>query len=99
VLFAGISKCEFFVHETKFPGMIVGRDGICMHPSKVKTDRDWILPSCLTDVQAVIGLSNLYRRFIRDFWKIIAPMVTLIHRDTPSSRTTNANALRVRTVS
>jgi hypothetical protein len=84
-LFAKMSKCEFFVPETKFLGMIVGRDGIRMDPEKVQTVRDWRSPSCLTDVQAFIGFSNFYRRFIRDFSKIVAPMVALTRKDTPFS--------------
>jgi hypothetical protein len=34
-LFAKLAKCEFAVHETKFLGLIVGRDGIKMDPEKV----------------------------------------------------------------
>lgn len=82
-LFAKMPKCEFFVPETKFLGMIVGRDGIRMDPEKIKTVREWKSPSCLTDVQAFIGFSNFYRRFIRDFSKIVAPMVALTRKDTP----------------
>jgi hypothetical protein len=36
-LFAKLSKCEFFVTETKFLGLIVGRDGFKIDPEKVKT--------------------------------------------------------------
>jgi hypothetical protein len=49
-LFAKIQKCEFLVSETKFLGIIVGRDGIRMDPEKVRTIIDWETPSCLTDV-------------------------------------------------
>jgi hypothetical protein len=56
-----------------------------MDPEKVQTVRDWRSPSCLTDVQAFIGFSNFYRRFIRDFSKIVAPMVALTRKDTPFS--------------
>ena len=36
-LFAKLSKCEFFVTETKFLGLIVGRDRFKIDPEKVKT--------------------------------------------------------------
>lgn len=39
-LFTKMSKCEFFIPETKFLGMIIGRDGIRMDPEKVQTVRD-----------------------------------------------------------
>ena len=84
-LFAKMSKCEFFVPETKFLRMIISRDGIHMDPEKVQTVCDWRSPSCLTDVQAFIGFSNFYRRFICDFSKIVAPMIALTRKETPFS--------------
>lgn len=80
-LFAKISKCEFFVRKTKFLGLIVGEDGIQMDPDKVKTVREWPIPTSVTDVQAFIGFANFYRRFIRDFSKVILPLVQLTQKD------------------
>lgn len=48
-----------------------------MDPDKVKTIVDWETPTCVTDVQAFIGFANFYRRFIKDFSKIITPLVNL----------------------
>lgn len=81
-LFAKVQKCEFLVSETKFLGIIVGENGIQMDPEKVKTIAEWKTPSCLTDVQAFIGFANFYRRFVRDFSKIISPMVALTKKGT-----------------
>jgi hypothetical protein len=49
-LFAKLSKCEFYVHETKFLGIIIGKDGIRMDPDKIETIVNWRTPTCLTDV-------------------------------------------------
>ena len=81
-LFAKLSKCEFAVPETKFLGIIVGRDGLRMDPDKVKTIVDWETPTCVTDVQAFIGFANFYRRFIKDFSKIITPLANLTKKGT-----------------
>ncbi|KAG0157774.1 hypothetical protein PDIDSM_4959 [Penicillium digitatum] len=80
-LFAKLSKCEFCVSETKFLGIIIGEDGIRMDPDKIETIVNWKTPTCLTDVQAFIGFGNFYRRFIRDFSKVIAPLVRLTKKD------------------
>jgi hypothetical protein len=48
-----------------------------MDPKKVETIVSWKTPTCLTDVQAFIGFGNFYRRFIRNFSKIISPLVRL----------------------
>lgn len=61
---ADISKCEFFVQETKFLGLIVGVNGIRMDPAKVSTILEWQTPKSLRDMQAFIGFCNFYRRFI-----------------------------------
>ncbi|KAK7570621.1 hypothetical protein V3481_007378 [Fusarium oxysporum f. sp. vasinfectum] len=82
-LFANPAKCEFLVPETKFLGLIVGRDGIRMDPAKIETVKNWKTPSCLTDVQAFTGFANFYRRFIRDFSKLTAPMNRLTQKDVP----------------
>ncbi|KAH7465047.1 hypothetical protein FOMA001_g16877 [Fusarium oxysporum f. sp. matthiolae] len=79
-LFANPSKCEFLVKETKFLGLIVGQEGIRMDPAKVETVKNWKTPTCLTDVQAFIGFGNFYRRFIRDFSKLTAPLNRLTKR-------------------
>ena len=82
-LYAKLSKCEFFKSETKFLGLIVGRDGIRMDPKKVQAIQDWKSPSCVTDVQSFLGFANFYRRFVRNFSKVVAPMTALTKKDTP----------------
>jgi hypothetical protein len=80
-LYAKIQKCEFFKNETIFLGVIVGRNKIRMNPKKIEIIQNWQTLSCLTDVQAFIGFSNFYRRFIKDFSKIIASMVVLTRKE------------------
>lgn len=82
-LYAQPEKCEFCVSETKFLGIIVSRDGLRMDPDKVSTVVHWKTPTCLTDVQSFIGFGNFYRRFIRNFGTIIAPLVALTKKGTP----------------
>jgi hypothetical protein len=82
-LFAKISKCEFFVTETKFLGLIVGREGFKMDPEKVKTILEWKTPRSATDVLRFNGFCNFYRRFIRDYSKIITPLIDLTKKNAP----------------
>ncbi len=80
-LYVKLKKCEFCVSETKFLGLIIGQNGIRMNPEKVKAIVDWQDPACVRDVQAFVGFANFYRRFIRDFSKIIAPMIQLTRKE------------------
>ena len=76
-----IKKCEFSVTETKFLGMIVGVNGIRMDPEKIQAIIEWRTPTCLKDTQAFIGFCNFYRRFIKNFSRILAPLVKLTRKE------------------
>ena len=72
-----IRKCEFHVKETRFLGLLVSVDGLRVDPAKVAAVLDWTSPSNLKEMQGFIGFCNFYRRFIKNFFKIVKPMVRL----------------------
>ena len=78
-----VTKCEFNVTEVKYLGLIITTEGIRMDPEKVSTIQDWKVLANVKDVQAFIGFANFYRRFIKDFSKIAAPLVHLTRKDVP----------------
>ena len=78
---ADISKCEFHVTEVNYLGLIIGINGIRMDPKKIRTIVDWERPECIKDVQAFIGFANFYRRFIKDFSKLVTPLIKTIRKD------------------
>ena len=80
---ADIDKCEFYVQRTKFLGLIVTTDGIEMDPEKIRSILEWQPPRSLKGVQAYLGVTNYYRRFIADFSSIARPLTKLTRKDTP----------------
>jgi hypothetical protein len=86
-----IHKCEFETTKTKYLGLIVTPGGIQMDPAKVKTIRDWFPPPNLKDLQKFLGFANFYRRFIRDFSKISAPLNELLRKISRGIGVTNNN--------
>jgi transposase InsO family protein len=74
---ADIKKCEFGVKRTKYLGFIISTDGIQVDPDKVKVIEDWSYPRTVKGVQSFLGFCNFYRRFIRDYSKIAAPLTQL----------------------
>jgi hypothetical protein len=45
--------------------------------------REWQSPKCVKDVQAFLGFTNFYRRFIQGFSALAAPLSALTRYDTP----------------
>lgn len=80
-LYAKESKCEFFKEEVEFLGHIVGRNGIRMMQDKVQAVNEWPVPTRVTDVRAFLGTAGYYRKFIKDFSKISAPLSDLTKDD------------------
>ena len=78
-----IEKCEFHVQETAFLGVLLSVDGIRMNPEKVQVVIDWARPNNLKQVQAFVGFCNFYRRFIKNFSKIVRPLTQLTQKDIP----------------
>ena len=77
-----IKKCEFDVQETAFLGVMVSGQGLRMDPRKVEAVVNWKTPSNLKEVQGFVGFANFYRRFIRDFSKLVKPLVALTRKET-----------------
>jgi hypothetical protein len=76
-----INKCEFFVHETKYLRLIVEHDKIKMNSFKIKTILQWLISKNLKHVQEFFEFCNFYKRFIKNFAKIIKFLIKLIRKN------------------
>jgi hypothetical protein len=81
-LYAKPSKCEFFKSEVTYLGFILGADGIKMDPRKIKTIVEWQPPRTVSDVKSFTGFAGFYRRWIKDFSRILAPITALERKET-----------------
>ena len=71
------SKCQLLRRNVCFLGHIVTPDGVAMDPSKITDVVEWPVPQRLRDVRAFLGLCSYYRRFVKDFSTVAAPLFAL----------------------
>jgi hypothetical protein len=76
-LYAKLSKCDFLTSELCYLGHVVGRDGLKVDPANVKAIEDWPTPSTETHVRQFLGLANYFRKFVKGYSAIAAPLTHL----------------------
>jgi len=73
-----IDKCVFDAKDVSYLGIIVNIRELKMDPEKAKNIVDWPRPTNQKEVQQILGLWNLYRRFIPNYAQIVAPISDLL---------------------
>ena len=80
-LYAKFSKCEFWLNQMTFLGHVVSKDGIQVDSKKIEAIIDWPRPTIVIEVRSFLGLAGYYRRFMKNFSKIAAPLARLTQKN------------------
>ncbi|XP_073060025.1 uncharacterized protein [Primulina eburnea] len=74
-------KCHFMVQEGIVLGHKVSENGIEVDKAKVEVIKNLPPPSSIKGVRSFLGHAGFYRRFIKDFSKIVKPLSSLLMKD------------------
>jgi hypothetical protein len=76
-LYGNPDKCEFVKREVSFLGFVITQEAVQMEPERVRAVVDWPEPSSVTDILSFLGFCGFYRRFIKNYSKIVTPLTDL----------------------
>uniref|UniRef100_A0A8R1IUB2 RNA-directed DNA polymerase n=1 Tax=Caenorhabditis japonica TaxID=281687 RepID=A0A8R1IUB2_CAEJA len=73
--------------EVTFLGLLVGREGVKPNPEKVRAIAEFPVPKSVTGVRGFLGMANYFRKFVRGFAEMAAPLNDLTKKDVAFSWT------------
>ena len=76
-LFVKAEKCEFHAKTVEFLGHIIQKGAVRADSKKVQAVLDWERPADRTQLRRFLGFANFYRKFIRNFSQVAAPLNAL----------------------
>lgn len=78
-----LGKSKFFQPEVKFLGHIISTEGIRMDSENIAAVMRVNVPKTRKDVQSYIGFLNFYRKYFKDFARLIQPLTELLTKENP----------------
>lgn len=80
-LFAKMSKCKLGSSEVANLEYFISCLGVKANPKKLRAIGKWPIPSPLKSLRGFLGLTGYYRRFIKGYRRIAAPLTKLLKKD------------------
>ena len=80
-LYANLEKCIFCTNHVVFLGFVVSSKGVQVDEEKVRAIQEWPTPKSVTEVRSFHGLASFYRRFVKDFSTLAAPLNEVLKKN------------------
>ena len=74
-------KSYFHTKEVDFLGYTIKPGKICMQRKKIEAVLDWATPTTVTEVRGFLGFANFYRRFLKNYSKVVRPLTDLTKQE------------------
>ena len=84
-------KCVLFRANVLYLGHVVTQEGISTDPSKIEAVMHWPTPKTKQELRGFLGLCSYYRKFIKSFANIAAPLHRLTEKETEFDWTEQCN--------
>ncbi|XP_072891519.1 uncharacterized protein [Hemitrygon akajei] len=91
-LFVNAEKCKFHARSVSLLEYIIEGGQLRADPEKIRAVAEWPNPTTLKQLQRFLGFANFYRRFIRDYSRVAAPLTRFTSPATPLNWTPEANS-------
>ena len=76
-----MKKSSFGKNRVVYCGYLIQEGKITVDPSKIRVVKDWPTPQNSTDVRSFLGFIGYYRRLIKDYGTLSAPLHNVTAKD------------------
>ncbi|CAN6705190.1 unnamed protein product [Malus baccata var. baccata] len=80
-LYVKKEKCSFATKEVEFLGHKIKEGKLMMEKGKIKAIQEWEPPTKVPTLRSFLELANYYRRFIKGYSAIAAPLTDLLKKN------------------
>lgn len=90
-----LAKCIFFKTSIEYLGIVIERGTVKPNPRKVNALVQTVAPTDVKGVRQFLGLAGYFRRFIKNFASLTAPISKLLRKGQPFMWTNECENIRL----